>query len=116
MGFDCLKERRSLFAVREGERRIRRSDPMEMLEGGSEWAGSRRKSCKPQKILVEVFLTGRPLSICGEVHVDLSRRPGEAVSYANSGGHPTSLPRNPWRSLPAEQMEAGSKRKRVVPR
>jgi hypothetical protein len=65
MGFDCLKERRSLFAVREGERRIRRSDPMEILEG-SEWAGSRRESYKLQKILVEVFLTGRPLSIWRE--------------------------------------------------
>ncbi len=34
MGFDYFKER-SLFAVRQGERRIRRSDPMELLEGAS---------------------------------------------------------------------------------
>jgi hypothetical protein len=63
MGFDYFKERRSLFAVREGERRIRRPDPMKLLEGASDWADPRRKSCKPQKIFVEVFLSGRPLSI-----------------------------------------------------
>src|SRR5882757_4828513 len=37
------------------------------------------------KILREVFLTAGPLSIWGGVHVDISRRPGEAVSYANAG-------------------------------
>jgi hypothetical protein len=86
MGFDYFKEPRSLFAVREGERRLRRSDPMELLEGASEWAGRRRKSCKPQKIFVEVFRSGGPLSIWRGVGVDITRRPGEAVSYANSGG------------------------------
>jgi hypothetical protein len=85
MGFTYFKERRSLFAVREGDRRIRRSDAMELLEGASEWAGPRRKSCKSQEIFVEVFLTGGPLSIWRGVHVDLSRGPGEAVSCANSG-------------------------------
>jgi hypothetical protein len=56
MGFDYFKGHRALFAVREGERRIRRSGPMKTLAGASEWAGPRRKSCKPQKIFVEVFL------------------------------------------------------------
>jgi len=39
MGFDSFKEPRSLLAVREGERRIRRSDLMKLLEGAFEWAG-----------------------------------------------------------------------------
>ena len=86
MGLDYFKERRSQFAVREDDRPILRSDPMKLLEGASEWAGPRGKSCKPQKIFVEVFLTGGPLNIWRGVHVDASRRPGEAVSYANSGG------------------------------
>jgi hypothetical protein len=38
MGFDSFKERRSLFAGAGRWRRIRRSDPMELLEGASEWA------------------------------------------------------------------------------
>jgi hypothetical protein len=63
MGFDYFKERRSLFAVREGDRPIRRLDAIDLLEGVSEWAGPRRKNCKPQEIFVEVFLTGRLLSI-----------------------------------------------------
>jgi hypothetical protein len=33
MGFDSFKEPRSLLAARGAERRIRRSDPMELLEG-----------------------------------------------------------------------------------
>jgi hypothetical protein len=49
MGFHCFKERRSLFAAREGERRIRRPDPMELLEGDSEWAGAPRKSGKQKR-------------------------------------------------------------------
>ena len=63
MGFVYFKEPRSLFSVREGDRPIRRSDLMKLLEGASEWAGPRRKSCKPQKVFVEVFLAGGPLSI-----------------------------------------------------
>jgi hypothetical protein len=66
MGFDYFKVPRSLFAVREGERRIPRSDPMKLLEGASEWTGPRRKSRKPPKIFVEVFLSGGPLSIWRE--------------------------------------------------
>jgi hypothetical protein len=38
MGFDYFKERRSLFAVREGDRPMRRLDAMDLLEGVSEWA------------------------------------------------------------------------------
>src|SRR5207249_4673773 len=38
------------------------------------------------KILREDFLCRGPLSIWGGVHVDIPRRPGEAVSYAVSGG------------------------------
>jgi hypothetical protein len=41
-------------------------DAMDLLEGVSEWAGPRWKNCKPQEIFVEVFLTGRPLSIWRE--------------------------------------------------
>jgi hypothetical protein len=63
MGFDYFEERLSLFAVREGDRRMRRLDAMDMLERVSEWTGPRWKNCKPQEIVVEVFLTGRPLSI-----------------------------------------------------
>jgi hypothetical protein len=63
MGSDHFKERRSPFAVPEGERRTRSSDPLELPEGASEWTGPRRKSCKPQEIFVEVFLAGGPLSI-----------------------------------------------------
>jgi hypothetical protein len=63
MGFDYFKERRSLFAVREGERRIRRPDPMKLLEGASESSDPGRRGCKPQRIFVEVFLSGQPLSI-----------------------------------------------------
>ena len=66
MGFDYFKVPRSLFAVRDGERRIPRSDPMKLLEGASEWTGPRRKSRKPPKIFVEVFLSGGPLSIWRE--------------------------------------------------
>jgi hypothetical protein len=47
---------------------MRRSDPMKLLEGASEWARPRKKSCKPQKIFVEVFLTAEPLSIWRGVH------------------------------------------------
>ncbi len=43
MGFDYFKEPPSLFAVREGERRIRRPYPMELLEGASEWVVPERK-------------------------------------------------------------------------
>jgi hypothetical protein len=43
---------------------------------------------KLQKVFVEVFLAGGPLSIWRVVYVDLSRRPGGAVSYANSGEWP----------------------------
>jgi hypothetical protein len=46
---------------------------MELLEGASDWDGPRRKSRKPQKIFVEVFRSGGPLSIWRGVHVDLSR-------------------------------------------
>jgi hypothetical protein len=47
---------------------------MKLLEGASEWAGPRKKSCKPQKIFVEVFPSGGPLSIWRGVHVDISRK------------------------------------------
>jgi hypothetical protein len=43
MGFDSFKEPRSLFAVREVERGMRRSDCMKLLEGASEWAGPPKK-------------------------------------------------------------------------
>ncbi len=66
---------------------------MELPEGASERVGPRRKSCEPQEIFVEVFLTGGPLSIWRGVHVDLSRRPGEAVSDANSGERPNFVAR-----------------------
>jgi hypothetical protein len=56
MGFDSFKEPRSLFAVREVEWGMRRSDCMKLLEGASEWAGPRKK-WQITKILVEVFLT-----------------------------------------------------------
>jgi len=62
------------------------SDPMKPLAGASEWVGPHRKSGKPQKIFVEVFPSGGSLSIWRGAHVDLSRRHGEAVSFANSGG------------------------------
>ena len=45
---------------------------MKLLEGAAEWARRRRKSWKPQKIFVEVFLSGRPLSIWRGVPVDIS--------------------------------------------
>jgi hypothetical protein len=51
MGFDYFKELRSLFAVR-CERRMRRSDPMKLQEGASEWAGPRKKSGKSQRFSV----------------------------------------------------------------
>src|SRR5882762_446582 len=96
---------------------MRRLDPIEPRAGASEWDGPDRKSGKPQKILVEVFPSGGPLSIWREVHVDISRRPGEAVSYANSGGAtPLRCRENRSGPTPAQQMEAGSKRRRVVPR
>jgi len=65
MGFDYFKAPRSLFAVREGERRIRRSYPMELLEGASEWLVPERKMAN-HNILSEVFPFGGPLSIWGE--------------------------------------------------
>jgi hypothetical protein len=52
MGFDYFKEPRSLFAVREGDRPMRRLDAMDLLEGVSEWAGPHWKNCKPQEIFV----------------------------------------------------------------
>jgi hypothetical protein len=42
--------------------------PRETAGGASERAGPRKKSCKPQKTFVEVFLTARPLSIWRGVH------------------------------------------------
>jgi hypothetical protein len=36
MGFDYFKEPRSLFAVREGARGMRRPDPIRLLEGAAE--------------------------------------------------------------------------------
>ena len=55
---------------------------MKLLEGASECASPHRESCKPQEVFVEVFLVGGPLSIWRGVYVDLSRRPGGAVSYS----------------------------------
>src|SRR6267143_3696704 len=49
MGFDYFKAPRSLFAVREGERRIRRSYSKELLEGASKWAGPRKQNGKSQR-------------------------------------------------------------------
>ncbi len=90
---------------------------MKLLEGTSEWAGPHRKSGKPQKIFVEVFPSGRPLSIWRGVHVDLSRRPVEAVSYANSvGATPLRCHGNCGGPLQPYKRKAGSKRRRVVPR
>jgi hypothetical protein len=43
MGFDSFREPRSLFAVREGERGMRRSDCMKPLDGTSKRAGPRKK-------------------------------------------------------------------------
>jgi hypothetical protein len=48
MGLDSFKEPPSLFAVREVERGMRRSDCMKLLEGASEWAGP-RKNGKSQR-------------------------------------------------------------------
>jgi hypothetical protein len=63
------------------------SDAMEVLEAASEWPVP-QKNGKPQKIFVEVFLSGGPLSIWRGVQVDISRTPGEAVSYAYSWERP----------------------------
>jgi len=60
-GLDYLKEPRSLFAVREGERRIRRSDPMELLEGASEWARRRKENNKSQRFSVRFSFLERLL-------------------------------------------------------
>jgi hypothetical protein len=89
---------------------------MRALAGASEWAGPHRKSGKPQKIFVEILPSGRPLSIWRGVHVDLSRRPVEAVSYANSGGATPLRCRGTVAVPSSQQMEAGSKKRRVVPR
>jgi hypothetical protein len=64
MGFAYFKERRSLSAAREGDRRIRRSDPPLNCwrEPPSELVLEQEK-LEPQKIVVEVFLSGGPLSI-----------------------------------------------------
>ena len=64
-------------------------------------------------VFVEVFLTGGTLSIWRGIHVDISRTPGEAVSYANSGGAtllcchgnrggPSSLQPNKWKQAAKE--------------
>jgi hypothetical protein len=39
---------------------------MKLLEGASEWAGPSRKNRKAQRIFVEVFRSGGPLSIWRE--------------------------------------------------
>jgi hypothetical protein len=53
------------------------------LRSASGWSPKGRRQIT--KILREDFLARRPLSKYGGVHVDISRWPGEAVSYANAG-------------------------------
>ena len=71
MGFDYFKAPRSLFAVREGERRIRRSYSMELLEGASEWAGPRKKNGKSQIFSVRFSSLEVLLVYMGGVHADV---------------------------------------------
>jgi hypothetical protein len=58
MGFDSFKEPRSLFAVREVERGMRRSDCMKLLEGASEWAGPEKNGKSQRFSLRFSFLEG----------------------------------------------------------
>ena len=58
---------------------------MELLEGASERAGRRKKNCKSQRFSVRFSFLESLFVYRGEVHVDISRGPGEVVSYANSG-------------------------------
>jgi len=59
---------------------------MELLEGASEWAGRRKENSKSQGFSVRISSLEGLLVYREEVHVDISRRPGEAVSDANSEG------------------------------
>jgi hypothetical protein len=62
-GFDYLKEPRSRFAVREGERRIRRSDPLGTAGGSLRVGWSPKEKWQITKILREDFLSRGPLSV-----------------------------------------------------
>jgi hypothetical protein len=55
-----------------------------ILEEASEWAVPVKKVASHKRFSVRFSFPGGPLSICRGVHADISRRRGEAVSYAHS--------------------------------